>query len=149
MLFSGNPAVKKVQISPQLTLAVFQYLATQVDPFKSDHLEEMVLKKLLSLDVYREIKYKCRGKVSAFSFSTLSTVSFEVSQLGWNGQNWLQSISFWKDCKKIKGIWVLIGKIRRVVWVYFPKWDCKVKTIFDAFDDVCCMKPESSFKLPF
>ena len=61
--FSGNPAVRKVQVSPQLNLAVFQYLTTQVDPFKPDHLEEMVLKKLLSLDIYREIKYKSRGKV--------------------------------------------------------------------------------------
>ncbi len=45
-------------ISPQLALAVFQYLTTAVEPFKAPVMHEIVLKKLLSLDVFREIKVK-------------------------------------------------------------------------------------------
>ena len=49
---------KKVAISPQLTLAVFQYLTTSIEPFKGTFVSEVVLKRLLTMDVYREIKIK-------------------------------------------------------------------------------------------
>ena len=49
---------KKVNISPQLNLAVFQYLSTSIEPFKAEHMNERVLKKLVTLDVFREIKLK-------------------------------------------------------------------------------------------
>ena len=49
---------KKVNISPQLNLAVFQYLSTSIEPFKVEHMNERVLKKLVTLDVFREIKLK-------------------------------------------------------------------------------------------
>ena len=57
-MIAGDSIQRKVKISPQLTLAVFQYLTTSIEPFKSQYLAEMVLKKLLTLDIYREIKYK-------------------------------------------------------------------------------------------
>ncbi len=54
-----NPEERKhVTISPQLALAVFQYLTTSIEPFKSPMVNDSVLKKLLTLDVYREIKLK-------------------------------------------------------------------------------------------
>ena len=49
---------KKIAISPQLTLAVFQYLITSIEPFKAVHLSEIVLKRLLTMEIYREIKVK-------------------------------------------------------------------------------------------
>lgn len=50
----------KIAISPQLTLAVFQYLSSTVEPFmaKKGFVSEVVLKRLLTMDVYREIKIK-------------------------------------------------------------------------------------------
>ncbi len=54
-----NPnETRKVLISPQHVLAVFQYLSTSVNPFKIPFMEADVLKKLLSMDVYKEIKLK-------------------------------------------------------------------------------------------
>ncbi len=50
--------LRRVAISPQLALAVFQYLTTSVEPFKAPVMHDFVLKKLLSVDVYREIKVK-------------------------------------------------------------------------------------------
>ena len=52
----GGP--KKVAVSPQLALAVFQYLFTTIPPFKKEYVSEVVLKRLLTMDVYREIKMK-------------------------------------------------------------------------------------------
>ena len=51
---------KKIAISPQMTLAVFQYLSTTIEPFMTKHgfVSEVVLKRLLTMDVYREIKIK-------------------------------------------------------------------------------------------
>jgi len=50
--------VRKVTVSPQLALAVFQYLTTSVEPFKPPKMNDNVLKKLLALDVFKEIKLK-------------------------------------------------------------------------------------------
>merc|ERR1719331_279098 len=49
---------KKIAISPQLTLAVFQYLTTTIEPFRAQYMSEVVLKRLLTMDLYREIKLK-------------------------------------------------------------------------------------------
>merc|ERR1719510_2566321 len=60
-VMAGDNA-KRIRISPQVTLAVFQYLTTSIEPFKSDHLAKVVLEKLLTLDIYREIKLKSAAK---------------------------------------------------------------------------------------
>ena len=36
----------------------FQYLTTTIEPFKTKHMSDIVLKRLLSLDVFREIRIK-------------------------------------------------------------------------------------------
>ncbi len=54
----GDDVKKKVNVSPQLTLAVFQYLSTSIEPFKPVNINDQVLKKLLNLDIFREIKMK-------------------------------------------------------------------------------------------
>lgn len=71
---------KKLHISPQLTLATFQYLSTSklssfflikvwskfyfstlgVDSFKTDQVSETILRRLLNQDIVRHIK--CKGK---------------------------------------------------------------------------------------
>jgi metal transporter CNNM len=50
-MFLEHP--RKVNVSQQLTLAVFQYLTTTIEPFKSKHMSDIVLKKLLTMDVFR------------------------------------------------------------------------------------------------
>ena len=50
--------IKKNTISPQLTLVVSQYLTTNIEPFKVQFMSEIVLKRLLTMNVYREIKIK-------------------------------------------------------------------------------------------
>ena len=52
-MFLEHP--RKVNVSQQLTLAVFQYLTTTIEPFKSKHMSDIVLKKLLTMDVFRYI----------------------------------------------------------------------------------------------
>lgn len=56
-LFAGEDN-RKVNISPQLTLAVFQYLSTSIEPFKAAFIGDSVLKKLLNLEIFRDIKFK-------------------------------------------------------------------------------------------
>lgn len=56
-MFGGDPT-KKITVSPQVTLAVFQYLTTSIEPFKATYFSEVVLKRLLTLDIYHEIKVK-------------------------------------------------------------------------------------------
>eukprot|EP00094_Tigriopus_californicus_P003006 TCALIF_02895-PA protein Name:"Similar to CNNM2 Metal transporter CNNM2 (Homo sapiens)" AED:0.03 eAED:0.03 QI:0/0/0/0.5/1/1/2/0/940 len=55
---SAEDPKRKTYVSPQLVLAVFQYLATSIEPFKGPYIMDSVLKKLLSLDIFREIKIK-------------------------------------------------------------------------------------------
>ena len=50
--------IKKITISPQLTLVVSQYLTINIEPFKVQFMSEIVLKRLLTMNVYREIKIK-------------------------------------------------------------------------------------------
>ena len=50
--------IKKITISPQLTLVVSQYLTINIEPFQIQFMSEIVLKRLLTMNVYREIKIK-------------------------------------------------------------------------------------------
>lgn len=59
-LFAERRDVHRLRISPQLTLATFQYLTTSVDAFKSDIISETILRRLLNQDVVHNIK--CKGK---------------------------------------------------------------------------------------
>jgi len=56
--FLNEERARKVFVSAQLSLAVFQYLTTSLEPFKTPHMNEWVLKKLLALDIFREVKVK-------------------------------------------------------------------------------------------
>lgn len=51
---------QRLRISPQLTLATFQYLSTSVDAFKADMVSETILRRLLNQDIVHHIK--CKGK---------------------------------------------------------------------------------------
>lgn len=46
----------RIRISPQLTLAAFQYLSTSVDNFKPEHISETILRRLLKQDIIHHIK---------------------------------------------------------------------------------------------
>jgi metal transporter CNNM len=48
-----DPGDKKVEISSQITLAVFQFLSSSVEEFSPTNMRVEVLKKLLTLDVFR------------------------------------------------------------------------------------------------
>ena len=48
-----DPGDKKVEISSQITLAVFQFLSSSVEEFSPINMRTEVLKKLLTLDVFR------------------------------------------------------------------------------------------------
>ena len=47
-----------VKVSPQVSLAVLQFLTTSVRPFFPENFNLRVLQKLLSMDVYREVKLR-------------------------------------------------------------------------------------------
>ena len=47
-----------VTVSPQVSLAVLQFLTTSVRPFSPENFSQQVLQKLLSMDVYREVKLR-------------------------------------------------------------------------------------------
>lgn len=52
--------IQRIHISPQLTLATFQYLSTTIDAFKD--LSETILRRLLSQDIFHHIKLKSKEK---------------------------------------------------------------------------------------
>ncbi|KAK6635699.1 hypothetical protein RUM44_000953 [Polyplax serrata] len=52
---------QRIHISPQLTLATFQYLST-MDAFKPDIISERILRRLIKQDVIYQIKVKNREK---------------------------------------------------------------------------------------
>ncbi|XP_031628059.1 metal transporter CNNM2 isoform X2 [Contarinia nasturtii] len=54
--------VQRIHISPQLTLATFQYLSTTVDAFKNDCVSETILRRILTQDVIHHIKIKAKEK---------------------------------------------------------------------------------------
>lgn len=55
-----NP--QRLRISPQLTLATFQYLSTSVDAFKADMVSETILRRLLSQDIVHHVKSKGKDR---------------------------------------------------------------------------------------
>ncbi|KAJ1521072.1 hypothetical protein ONE63_002778 [Megalurothrips usitatus] len=53
---------QRIQISPQLTLATFQYLSASVEAFKPHNISETILRRLLKHDVIFHIKVKNKEK---------------------------------------------------------------------------------------
>ncbi|XP_033236194.1 metal transporter CNNM4 isoform X1 [Drosophila pseudoobscura] len=78
--FAERREVQAVRISPQLTLATFQYLSTAVDAFKKDVISEPILRRLLNQDVFHNIKAKGKSKddPSLYIFTQGKAVDFFV-----------------------------------------------------------------------
>ncbi|XP_030557225.1 metal transporter CNNM4 isoform X1 [Drosophila novamexicana] len=78
--FAERREAQTVHISPQLTLATFQYLSTAVDAFKKDVISEPILRRLLNQDVFHNIKSKGKNKddPSLFIFTQGKAVDFFV-----------------------------------------------------------------------
>eukprot|EP00090_Calanus_glacialis_P015401 TRINITY_DN24306_c0_g1_i1.p1 TRINITY_DN24306_c0_g1~~TRINITY_DN24306_c0_g1_i1.p1 ORF type:complete len:555 (-),score=154.82 TRINITY_DN24306_c0_g1_i1:604-2148(-) len=55
-MFLGTKTHHRVIISPQMSLAIFQFLTTSVRAFSPEACSRRILQKLLSMDVYRELK---------------------------------------------------------------------------------------------
>ncbi|XP_053623053.1 unextended protein-like isoform X2 [Plodia interpunctella] len=60
--FAERHENQHIHISPQLTLATFQFLSTSVDAFRPDTVSETVLRRLLRQDVIQHIKLKGKTK---------------------------------------------------------------------------------------
>ncbi|CAK1597317.1 unnamed protein product [Parnassius mnemosyne] len=60
--FAERHENQRIHISPQLTLATFQFLSTSVDAFRPDAVSETVLRRLLKQDVIQHIKVKNKSK---------------------------------------------------------------------------------------
>ncbi|CAG9789813.1 unnamed protein product [Diatraea saccharalis] len=60
--FAERHENQHIHISPQLTLATFQFLSTSVDAFRPDTVSETVLRRLLRQDVIHHIKLKGKSK---------------------------------------------------------------------------------------
>ncbi|XP_039281476.1 metal transporter CNNM2 isoform X2 [Nilaparvata lugens] len=56
--FAERSEIQRIHISPQLTLATFQYLNTSCEPFKSEFISESVLSRLLRQDIIHQIKVR-------------------------------------------------------------------------------------------
>ncbi|KAF2365512.1 Cyclic nucleotide-binding-like [Trinorchestia longiramus] len=59
--FSSNTQTtgpRKLQVSPQLQVACYQYLRTTLEPFKEEMLSESILKRLVTQDIIHCIKVK-------------------------------------------------------------------------------------------
>ncbi|XP_037958050.1 metal transporter CNNM4 [Teleopsis dalmanni] len=59
-VFAERRENQAIRISPQLTLATYQYLTTAVDAFKKEVISENILRRLLNQDIIHNIK--CKGK---------------------------------------------------------------------------------------
>ena len=53
-----NKSQQHVSVSPQVSLAVLQFLTTHVRPFFPENFSRSILQKLLGMDVYREVKLR-------------------------------------------------------------------------------------------
>nr|XP_019563660.2 LOW QUALITY PROTEIN: metal transporter CNNM4-like [Aedes albopictus] len=53
---------QRLRISPQLTLATFQYLSTSVDAFKQEMVSETILRRLLNQDIVHHVKLKGKDR---------------------------------------------------------------------------------------
>ncbi|XP_026313925.1 metal transporter CNNM2-like [Hyposmocoma kahamanoa] len=60
--FAERHEHQRIHISPQLTLATFQFLSTSVEAFRPDTVSETVLRRLLRQDVIHHIKLKGKTK---------------------------------------------------------------------------------------
>ncbi|XP_047542193.1 unextended protein-like [Vanessa atalanta] len=60
--FAERHEHQRIHISPQLTLATFQFLSTSIEYFKPDSVSETVLRRLLRQDVIQHIKMKGKTK---------------------------------------------------------------------------------------
>ncbi|XP_052855480.1 unextended protein [Drosophila gunungcola] len=78
--FAERRELQTVRISPQLTLATFQYLTTAVDAFKKDVISEPILRRLLNQDVFHNVKTKGKSKddPSLYIFTQGKAVDFFV-----------------------------------------------------------------------
>ncbi|OXU28342.1 hypothetical protein TSAR_003724 [Trichomalopsis sarcophagae] len=61
-VFAEKKENQRIHISPQLSLAMFQYLSTCVEAFKSESISEPILRRLLKQDIIYHIKVKSREK---------------------------------------------------------------------------------------
>ncbi|KAK3931496.1 Metal transporter CNNM2 [Frankliniella fusca] len=61
-MFCARRDNQRIQISPQLTLATFQYLSASVEAFKPHNISETILRRLLKHDVIFHIKVKNKEK---------------------------------------------------------------------------------------
>ncbi|XP_014237046.1 metal transporter CNNM4 isoform X1 [Trichogramma pretiosum] len=61
-IFAEKKENQRIHISPQLALAMYQYLSTSVDAFKADNISEVILHRLLKQDIIFHIKVKSREK---------------------------------------------------------------------------------------
>jgi len=59
-MFLGNKT-QRVSVSPQMSLAIFQYLTTSVRAFFPENCSQSVLQHLLKMDVFREINLSKRN----------------------------------------------------------------------------------------
>ena len=59
-MFQG--AKHAVTITPHENMAVLQFLTTSVGAFSPEHIRQTILKKLLTMDVFREVKVNKEGK---------------------------------------------------------------------------------------
>ncbi|KAL6423177.1 hypothetical protein ACFW04_010093 [Cataglyphis niger] len=64
-IFAEKKENQRIHISPQLTLAMFQYLSTTVESFKPDVISETILRRLLKQDIIYHIKVKSREKAKS------------------------------------------------------------------------------------
>ena len=55
-MFLGTKTHQRVIISPQMSLAILQFLTTSVRAFFPEYCSPRILQKLLNMDVYRQIK---------------------------------------------------------------------------------------------
>ncbi|XP_077991923.1 metal transporter CNNM2-like [Glandiceps talaboti] len=55
-IFQPPQEIARPKMSPQLTLAVFQFLYTVTEPFKPDLISESILRRLLTQDIVKEVR---------------------------------------------------------------------------------------------
>ncbi|XP_013102069.2 unextended protein isoform X1 [Stomoxys calcitrans] len=79
-VFAERRENQTIHISPQLTLATYQFLSTSIDAFKKEVISEQILRRLLNQDIVHSIK--CKGKEkddpSLFIFQQNKAVDFFV-----------------------------------------------------------------------
>lgn len=63
-MFMGNKT-QRVSVSPQMSLAILQYLTTSVRPFFPENCSQAILQHLLKMDVFREINLAKRNSSSS------------------------------------------------------------------------------------